>query len=94
VTYYQQRAELKTVNKGSFEAMRYQIASGSGQAQVIALDIQSTVDKWNVIKAIRKGWGDNTKKILLNYNGQWYDINKNKVFGKKKQYKNWLEKNL
>jgi hypothetical protein len=46
------------------------------------------------IKGIREGWNDNTKRVLLNWKGQWYDIDKDKAFGHKKQYKNWLEINI
>jgi hypothetical protein len=93
-SYRQQKVDLKTINGGSINSIQEHIISGSGQAPVVALDIQGNVNRWNVIKAIRNGWNDNTKRILLNYKGQWYDIDKNKAFGNKKQYKNWLEINI
>jgi hypothetical protein len=61
---------------------------------VIAIDVQGTASKWNVIKAIRSGWNDNTKTVLLNWKGSWYEINKAKAFGEKKEYKDWLENHI
>ena len=80
-TYNQSKVDLKTVNSGSKKTIAAHILSGSGQAPVIALDIQSGTNRWNLIKGIRSGWGDDTKRILLNWKGQWYQLDKNQVFG-------------
>jgi hypothetical protein len=88
-TYKQRKVDLKTVNGASPEAISSHIASGSGQAPVIAIDIIGKISKQDLIGAIRSGWGKNTKEVLLNYKGQWYEINKEKAFDKK-----WLTDNL
>jgi hypothetical protein len=88
-TYNQRKADLKTVNGASPKAISDHIISGSGQAPVIAMDIIGKISKNNLIDAIRSGWAKNTKIILLNYRGQWYEINKDKVFDKY-----WLNKHI
>jgi hypothetical protein len=42
-----------------------------------------------LIKGIRSGWRNNTKMVLLNYKGKWYQIDRDRVFGSL-----WLEKNI
>ncbi|MDR1023161.1 MAG: hypothetical protein LBL94_07835 [Prevotellaceae bacterium] len=88
-TYIQRKVDLKTVNGASPEAISSHIASGSGQAPVVAVDIIGKISKQNLIDAIRSGWAKNTREVLLNYKGQWYEINKEKAFDKK-----WLTDNI
>jgi hypothetical protein len=55
--------------------------NGSGQAPVIAYDIQSGIKKNWLIEGLRSGW---TKKglreVMLNYKGQWYIIDYDLLF--------------
>jgi hypothetical protein len=79
-TYKQRKVDLKTVNGASPETISQHIISGSGQAPVIAIDIIGSVSKQNLIKSIRSGWAKDTKIVMVNYRGQWYELNKGRVF--------------
>ena len=87
-TYIQQKVELKALFGEAADTITSQLLSGSGQASVIAYDIQSNIKKKWIIKGLRDGWTKNIKKVLLNYKGQWYEIDREKVFD------DWLDKNL
>ena len=87
-TYIQRKVELKSLSGYTAETIKKQLISGSGQAGIIAYDIQSNIKKMWLIDGLRKGWGSDTKKIILNYKGQWYEIDRSKL------YDDWLEKNL
>ena len=79
-TYKQKKVDLKTTNGASIETISRHITSGSGQAPVIAIDIIGDISKQNLIKAIRAGWAKETKTLMVNYRGQWYELDKEKVF--------------
>jgi hypothetical protein len=79
---------LKTSGEPSVESIAYHISSGSGQAPVIVLDVTGKISKKNLIKGIQSGWANDAKRILINYKGQWYELNKKKVFG------DWMETHL
>ena len=79
-TYIQQKVEMKALFGETAEALRSQLISGSGQAGVIAYDIQSNIKKMWLIDGLRKGWSKNTKKVLINYRGQWYQIEHDLLF--------------
>jgi hypothetical protein len=81
-TYAQQKVELKSLFGTTAATVRQQIISGSGQAGIIAYDIQSNIKKNWLIAGLRDGWSESTKRVLLNWHGQWYDINKETVFGR------------
>jgi hypothetical protein len=85
-TFYQQKADLKSVNGGSLDAIKNHIIDGSEQANVIVMDIPAKTSNLNVIKGIRLGWAKNTKTVLLNWKGQWYEIEKDNAYKK-----GWLE---
>ena len=87
-TYKQKKVDLKTVNGASPETISQHIISGSGQAPIIAVDIVGNIGKYNLIKAIRSGWTKETKIVMVNYNRQWYEIDKAKL------YNNWMELNI
>jgi hypothetical protein len=87
-TYKQRKVDLKTVNGAAPESISQHIISGSGQAPVIAIDIIGNINKQNLIKAIRSGWAKETKIVIVNYRGQWYELDKKKVFG------NWIDENI
>lgn len=75
-TYAQSKVDLKFSSEPSVESIAYHISSGSGQAPVIALDITGHISKRHLIKGIRLGWSKGIKEVLINYKGQWYEINK------------------
>lgn len=90
-TYVARLADLKTIGNASRETIKAHIMKGSEQAPVVALDIQGQVKRFDLIKGIRDGWCKDTKFILLNYQGQWYEIDRAKVFDKKA---GWLEEHI
>ena len=61
---------------------------GSEQAPVVVLDVQGQVKRLDLIKGIRDGWSKGTKAVLLNYKGQWYELDVDKVFS------DWIKKNI
>ena len=87
-TYIQQKVELKSLSGHTAETIKNQIIRGSGQAGVIAYDIQSNIKKLWLIDGLKKGWSKNLKKVIINYKGQWYEVDREKL------YEGWLEKNL
>ncbi len=87
-SFIQRKVEIKTINGGSIATIKNHIISGSGQSGILAIDIVSFTSKENVINGLRAGWSKDLKTILLNYRGQWYDLDKNKVFSR------WIIDNL
>ena len=79
-TYIQQKVELKALFGDTAETVKSQLASGSGQANVIAYDIQSNIKKMWLIDGLRKGWAKELKTVMLNYRGQWYQFDKKDIF--------------
>jgi hypothetical protein len=88
-TYNQRKVDLKTVRGASLKTIINHIASGSGQAPVVVLDITGNISKHKLIDAIRSGWTKNTKTILLNYKGQWHEIDKKRAYDK-----HWMKANI
>jgi hypothetical protein len=80
-TYVQNKVDLKSSGESSIKSISYHISSGSGQAPIVVMDITGKISKKKLIAGIRAGWVSDTKRILLNYKGQWYELNKKKVFG-------------
>ena len=85
-TYVARLADLKTIGNASRETIKAHLMKGSEQAPVVVLDVQGKVKRFDLINGIRDGWCKGTKFILLNYKGQWYEIDKGNAFNKK-----WLE---
>ncbi|MDR2652255.1 MAG: hypothetical protein LBC68_08075 [Prevotellaceae bacterium] len=81
-TYIQRKVELKTINGASAEAISSQIISGSGQSSIIAIDIIGNISKHDLIDAIRAGWTNKTKILMINYRRQWYEIEHDLLFSK------------
>ncbi|MDR2847730.1 MAG: hypothetical protein LBV39_01360 [Bacteroidales bacterium] len=79
-TYAQQKVEIKSLFGTTSETVSAQIISGSGQAGIIAYDIQSGIKKNRLIDGLRKGWSKNTKRVMINWHGQWYDIEEGMLF--------------
>lgn len=88
-TYVARLADLKTVGNASRETIKSHIMKGSEQAPVVVLDVQGKVKRFDLINGIRDGWCKNTKFILLNYKGQWYEISREFAFKKR-----WLEETI
>ena len=79
-TFIQRKVELKVLLGETAETVKKQLISGSGQASVVAYDIQSGIKKNWLIEGLRSGWSDDLKVILLNYKGQWYQLDKKNLF--------------
>jgi len=88
-SYVARLADLKTIGSASRETLKAHLMKGSEQAPVVVLDIQGQVKRFDLINGIRDGWCKDTKAVLLNYKGQWYEIDKDSAFKKK-----WLEDNI
>ncbi|MDR0604076.1 MAG: hypothetical protein LBG80_07225, partial [Bacteroidales bacterium] len=63
------------------DAVKSQIISGSGQAGIIAYDIQSKIKPNWLIQGLRNGWSNNLKTVMINWKGQWYQIEQDLLFG-------------
>ena len=85
-SYVARLADLKTIGSASRETIKAHLMKGSEQAPVVVLDIQGQVKRFDLINGIRDGWCKDTKSVLLNYKGQWYELSRELTF--KKQ---WLE---
>ncbi|RNC66469.1 hypothetical protein [Proteiniphilum sp. X52] len=81
--YIQRKVELKALYGDTAERVKSQIISGSGQADVVAYDIQSGIKRNWLIKGLREGWNDNMKSVLINWRGQWYELSKKELFDDK-----------
>ena len=82
-SFYILKADLKNIGGGSISAIRDHIIEGSKQAPIIVMDITATASRLNVIKGIRAGWDKkNTKIILINWHGQWHQIERVNVHKK------------
>jgi hypothetical protein len=79
-TFAQQKVELKSLFGDTAESVKSNLISGSGQASVIAYDIQSTIKKNWLVDGLRTGWTKDTKRVMLNWKGQWYDVKKTVLF--------------
>jgi hypothetical protein len=79
-TYVQQKVELKSLFGETAETIKSQIISGTGQAGVIAYDIQSNIKKQWLIQGLRGGWSKGLKSVMVNWKGQWYNIYKDILF--------------
>jgi hypothetical protein len=85
-TFKQRKVDLKTSDNPSVETVASHIASGSGQAPVVVLDIVGKMSRQNLIKGIRKGWTKNVQALLVSYHGHWYDIDREKA------YSDWMNR--
>lgn len=79
-TYFQRRVEIKSLFGDTADTVKKQIISGTGQAGIIAYDIQSGIKRNWLIKGLREGWSKDTKSVLVNWKGQWYEIDKEDLF--------------
>jgi hypothetical protein len=85
-TYAQKKVEFKSLFGSTADAVKSQLISGSGQAGIVAYDIQSNIKKNWLIAGLRAGWSKDTKSVMLNWHGQWYEINKDVLFSNRIDY--------
>ena len=81
--------DIKTCGDPSIETIAAHLSSGVNQAPNLILDITGKVSKLKLIKGLRSGWSKRLKVVYLNYHGQWYLIDREKVFDKE-----WLGRML
>jgi hypothetical protein len=81
-TYLQRKADIKTIHGASPETISKHIIKGSQQAPVVVMDITGNISKYKLIEGIRSGWTKNTKIIIFNYKGQWYEVTKKNVYNR------------
>jgi len=79
-TYVQQKVELKSLFGNTAETVKSQLICGSGQASVIAYDVQSGISNRWFVKGLRKGWSDSMQKVLVSWHGQWHELGREEVF--------------
>lgn len=89
ITYRTMSIDIKTCGNPSQETIIAHLSNGVNQAPNLILDITGKISKVNLIKGLRHGWSNNMKIVLLNYHGQWYLLNRERVYEKE-----WLEKML
>jgi len=82
-TYVPQKVELKSLFGNTAEAVKSQLISGSGQASIIAYDIQSGIRKGWLIEGLRGGWSKSLQKVMISWKGQWYEVDDKVLFDKK-----------
>jgi hypothetical protein len=81
-TYAQKKVELKSLFGNTANAVTSQLISGSGQAGIVAYDIQSRITKHWLVEGLRLGWSKETKTVMLNWKGQWYEIDSDLLYSK------------
>lgn len=89
VTYKTIAADIKTCGNPSVETIVAHLSGGVNQAPNLILDITGKVSKMKLVKGLRGGWSKRLKFLYLNYHGQWYLLDKAKVFDS-----TWLTKTL
>ena len=80
VTFKTIAADIKTCGNPSVETIIAHLSGGVNQAPNLILDITGKVNKIKLVKGLRGGWSKRLKFLYLNYHGQWYLLDKAKVF--------------
>lgn len=88
-TYKVIAVDIKTCGNPSVETIVAHLSGGVNQAPNLILDITGKISKLKLIKGLRGGWSKTLKFLYLSYHGQWYLIDKAKVFDR-----SWLTKTL
>lgn len=83
------QADFKTCGNPSVETIMAHLSCGVEQAPNLILDITGKISKLKLIKGLRGGWSKRLRFLYLNYHGQWYLLDKAKVFDN-----SWLTKTL
>lgn len=73
-------ADIKTCGNPSVETIVAHLSGGVNQAPNLILDITGKVSKIKLVKGLRGGWSKRLRFLYLNYHGQWYLLDKAKVF--------------
>ena len=87
-TFIQQKAELKSLFGNTARRVKEQLIYGSGQASIVVYDVQSNISPLWLKEGLKQGWSKNLYKILINWKGQWYEVNKDKL------YNGWIERQI
>lgn len=82
ITYKVIAVDIKTCGNPSVETIVAHLSGGVNQAPNLILDITGKVSKLKLIKGLRGGWSRELRSIYLNYHGQWYLLDREKVFDK------------
>jgi hypothetical protein len=89
MTYKTIAADIKTCGDPSVETIIAHLSCGVNQAQNLVLDITGKIEKAKLLLGLRRGWSKNLRYVYLNYHGQWYLLDRIKVYDK-----NWIPKNV
>ena len=87
VTFKTIAADIKTCGNPSIETIVAHLSGGVNQAPNLILDITGKVEKAKLIIGLRRGWSKRLGYVYLNYHGQWYLLDRSKVYSK-----NWISK--
>ncbi|MBQ7551817.1 MAG: hypothetical protein IJT04_09860 [Bacteroidales bacterium] len=87
VTYKTIAADIKTCGNPSVETIIAHLSGGVNQAPNLILDITGKIEKTKLIVGLRRGWSKRLRYVYLNYHGQWYLLDRSKVYSK-----NWIPK--
>lgn len=92
-THYMRKVEFKVLTTRNSKTISEELASGSTQAPSVALYIQNTFSKGDLVTALRSGWNQSDKQLrtaLVRYRGKWYEVSKKLLFDDKRIY-NYLK---
>ena len=87
ITYKAMAVDIKTCGNPSVETIIAHLSGGVNQAPSLILDITGKIEKAKLIVGLRRGWSKGLRYVFLNYHGQWYLLDRDKVF-----CKNWILK--
>lgn len=74
-TFFQTKADLKTLSDVDDVTIARHISKGGKQAPVIVMDFERKIDRRNLINGLRSGWDkDNLKKVLIYWKGEWKTV--------------------
>lgn len=83
-TYLSKAVDLKRIQGGSQDAFKAQMGKAGSQASNVVIDITASMSKRKLVDNLKSGWNDELKSALVNYRGQWYEIDKNILFDEKR----------
>ena len=82
VTFKTIVCDIKTCGNPSIETIIAHLTGGVNQAPNLILDITGKISKAKLTMGLRRGWSKRLKAVYLNYHGQWYLLDREKVFDK------------
>ena len=87
ITFKTVAVDIKTCGDPSVETIIAHLSEGVNQAPNLVLDITGKMEKSKLIIGLRHGWSKRLRYVYLNYHGQWYLLDRSKVYSK-----NWIPK--